>query len=724
MARPPLQYARKGLQLIAVKPLVPNLHHLNVEVVDSVVYRPNIDKHLCFVLMPFQDLHQQYFKGIIAPAVESLGLVARKADDIYGTAPIIDDIWRSIWTAEVVIADVTGKNPNVNYELGLSHALGVPTILMTQDMVDVPFDYRHLRCIVYDTRQVDWQEKLRNSLINTLKVLLAGPDVSEDLRWPYDTALLKSSGGGGIFVPAEEARESLSRAMRGAADIVSRATGIYGSSVSSKSEYGSEKAHRSGVAIASALSSADPLAQQGLSQILEVGREVAAEVGDGTKTAILVFCEMVLRGFSELQRGAISRDLIHEMDLAVESVTKFLVERSEAIDQRKSIAVATTAALGDGLCGRVVHDALSKAGKDGVILLEDHAGPDTIVSVREGMYFDRGFISNRFVTDETRQLAVLEDAYILLCESKLSSMRQLLPVLEQVAKSGRSLLVVAEDVDGEALATLLVNQQKQTLPSVAVKAPGYSTRRDLLEDIAAATGGNVVEHVSQLENVRLSDLGQADRIEVSSSSTWLIGSRGSQTLVNSRAAGIRQQIAVGGADFEMDALRRRIAKLVGATVVIRVGGVSAADRDERRYRIEAALYATRSALSSGVLIGGGNALWRASENVAASLVSTGSVIVRNSIAAPLLAQIRNSRADPERILNGMAAEPYATGFNASGRSIENLLRAGILDATTVVVRGLQIAFAQARRVLQTGAWDISTARDLNDRLSGPRIPNL
>lgn len=516
----------------------------------------------------------------------------------------------------------------------------------------------------------------------------------------------------GPFIPADEARELLSRGIAQGRNAVSMAFGVHGTTVSVASAFGEDKAQRSGFAIAAALASSDPLVQLGLDQVRIATREAAAELGDGSKTVALLFSEMVLRGFSALRDGAVLRDLIHDMDVAVEASVKYLQAISKPLQGGQALAVATTAALGDEFSGKFVEEAIRKAGADGVVLVEDSASLETSLVFQQGMYFDRGFITNRFITDEPRQLAVLEDANILMCRDRLTSMKTLLPLLEKVVRAGKPLLIIADDVEGEALETLVANNLRGTLLSVAVKSPGYHTRQELIEDIAVATGGIVLQYSTLIESVSLSQLGYAKRVEVSKDSTWLIEGGSKDDVVASRAAGIRQQISVAGSDAESEKLRERLAKLVGATSVIRVGGASAVDRDERKYRIIAALHSLQSALRDGIIPGGGSALWRAQPVAKQAVPGKGGEIVSDSLAAPLTAQLKNSRVLSERILQDLEPQRgnLEVGFNALTLATDNLVKVGVLDPVTIAVRGLQIAFSHARKVLQTGAWDISQPR--------------
>jgi chaperonin GroL len=541
-----------------------------------MVYRPNVDPTSCFVLMPFQEPHIEYFSGIIQPAAREAGLTAIKADDIYGTAPIIQDIWNQIWRARAVIADVTGRNPNVNYELGLCHALGIPTVLITQNIADVPFDYRHIRCIVYDTRRVNWEDKLRFAISATLKALITGFDVYEDLRWPYDTQALQSLRNINSLVPAKEGTGSVIKGARLVRDACATGLGPHGTNVSVSANFGDSRFDRSGVAIADATTSYDPLQQKGIEHARRLAQEMKAAVGDGSKTAVLLFQEMVEAGHKSLEKGMVLRDLIHEMDASVETTVRKIESMSRSPVGNDIASVARTAAAGDAQIGQIIEDVLRKAGPDGVVFLAESGQALTSIDVREGIYFDRGFLSTRFITNETRQTTELSDALVLMYDSKISSMRSLLPLLEQVAKMRAPLLVIAEDVEGEALETLALNKERGTLRCAAVRAPfAHENRQLMLEDIAVATGGTVISHYSvSLESVNATQLGRAKRIEVTKDSCWITGGAGEPQSIESRAAGIRQRIAFEKSDYDVDRLQERLARLVGKVCAIRVGGAS------------------------------------------------------------------------------------------------------------------------------------------------------
>jgi chaperonin GroEL len=693
-----------------------------------MVYRPNIDATSCFVLMPFHEPHLEYFAGIIQPAAREAGLTAIKADDFYGTAPIIQDIWNQIWRARAVIADVTGRNPNVNYELGICHSLGVPTVLITQSLEDVPFDYRHIRCIVYDTKRVNWEEKLRLAITGTLKSLPAGFDVYEDLRWPYDTNALQAMRNINSLVPSEEGTASVIKGARLVRDACATALGPHGTNISVSPTFGLTRFDRSGVVIAEATTSPDPLQRKGIEHANRLAREMHAAVGDGSKTAILVFQELVERGYKALQGGAVLRDLIHEMDAVVETAVHAIQEMSRAPSAEDIVSVARTAAAGDLQVGTIIAEALANTGPDGVVSLTETLEALTSVEVREGIYFDRGFLSARFITDEARQVAELSDAVILIYDSNMASMKELLPVLEQVAKAKTPLLVIAENVEGEALETLALNKERGTLSCVAVRAPLASeNRRFILEDIAVATGGTVISHFSvSLESVRLNQLGRAKHVEVTKDSCWITGGGGNPEAVETRAAGIRQQIALEKGDYDIERLRERLAKPVGRVCAIHVGGASSLDRAERMYKMRSAMYSAREAVSSGVLPGGGTALFKVGGSLKTD--SEAAEMLVATLEVPLRQQVANARQNEQDTLAKIkASSSRSVGFNAESRQVEDLGQSGVIDPTRMCASAVQLAFVHARAILQTGVWDLTerTAPHSpvpNERAQKPNLP--
>jgi chaperonin GroEL len=674
--------------------------------------------------MPFKEPHLEYFAGIIQPAARDAGLTAVKADDIYGTAPIIQDVWNQIWKARAVIADVTDRNPNVNYELGICHALGVPTVLITQNLADVPFDYRHIRCIVYDTKRVNWQQKLGIAITGTLKSLLAGFEVYEDLRWPYDTQVLQAMRRVSSLVPAEEGTASVIKGARLVRDACATALGPHGTNVSVSSAFGPTRFDRSGVVIAGATASSDPLQRIGIEHANRLAQEMNAAAGDGSKTAILIFQELVEEGHKALLAGAVPRDLIHEMDGSVETAVGVIQGKSRAPSSADVASAARTAAAGDVQVGTIIAHALADTGPDGIVSLTEGSDATTTVDIREGIYFDRGFLSARFITDEGRQVAELSNACVLIYDWKLASMTQLLPILEQVLKTNVPLLIIAENVEGEALETLALNKERGTLRCVAVRAPRFGDNRQLmLEDIAVATGGTVISHFSgSPESVRLSQLGRAKHVEVTKDGCWITGGGGDRQAVDARAAGIRQQILLGKGDYDVQSLQERLATLVGKVCAIRVGGASSLDRAERMYKMKSALHSAREALDSGVVLGGGATLFAATRTLTTG--SDAAKTVATALQAPLRQQIANARQDErETLAQIVASSTGSVGFNADSRKVEDLEQAGILDPANMCIRAVQLAFVHARAILQTGAWDLTERTPPQHAGAAARNPN-
>jgi chaperonin GroEL len=441
--------------------------------------------------------------------------------------------------------------------------------------------------------------------------------------------------------------------------------------------------------------------------VCAVTREAAVELGDGTKTAGLIFAELVLKGFSELKQGAVLRELVHEMDIAVEATVNYLGSLAKnAKDQEELEGVATTAALGESLSSNIVNEAMRRAGTDGVVLVEDAGGLETTLTVREGMYFERGYLTDRFITDQFNQKTVLEDCHVLVSAETIRTVHQILPTMEIAARTKQSLLVIAPDVEAEVLEILAANCQKQLLISAAVKAPGHPSRPEVLEDIAVCTGGVVVRLSAQLNQITAQQLGFAKRVEVSKDSTWIVNGRSSEQMLRSRAAGIRQQILVGKNGHEKEYLQERLAKLTGAVSVINVGGASTVDREERKYRIVSAIHAVRSAMTGGVIPGGGSSLWRAH---LLAVSDRGAALLIEALIAPIYAQIKNARLPVKGIVDELIKHLNnpEIGFDARELKVENLAKTRVLDPTSIVIRQLQIAFGHARKVLQTGGWDVS-----------------
>ena len=441
-----------------------------------MVYRPDLDDSLCFVLLPLRQPYLGYFDQIITPAAKAAGLVAVKADDIYGTRPVINDIWNHIWKARAVVAIVSGRNPNVNYELGICHTLGIPTVLLSDKKKDVPFDYQHRRYIPYSTEQAGWEQKLREDLTKTLKVAQQPSDPADELRWPYDTERLVSKATVEGLATSLESRDMLLSGVRLVESGVSAALGPDGTSVAINTKFGGTILAYDGLQIANSINSGNSLQLQGIEAMRRIASGTASRVGDLTKTAVLIGASLVLHGEERLREGHSLKGLLAGIEKATEAATAHLITEATAASESDLHDLAITASRDSQLSLYLV-EAIKKVGTDGVVTIEETAQDDIQVDIQEGLHFDTVLLSRSFLTNKEHQECTLDDAYILLYEGRISSMKDLLPVLEQVARSGRSLLIVAGDVVDEALATLVVNCERGFLKVAAVKAPGLGDRK-------------------------------------------------------------------------------------------------------------------------------------------------------------------------------------------------------------------------------------------------------
>jgi chaperonin GroEL len=690
-----------------------------------MVYRPNVDHHRCFVLLPLRAPFLGYFEKIIKPAALEVGLSAVKADDIYGTRAVIKDIWDLIWTARVVVAIVTDQNPNVNYELGMCHTLGVPTILVTERPEDVPFDYRHRRYVRYVPKEAGWEQKLFENLINTLKSALSSPALDDELGWPYSTFDLRAERRTGRLVPVGD---SLGSVVRGALLVrhsVDPAFGPQGTQVSVNVRPNNRQiAYRRGYLIAQNIRSDDPLEKQGIEQMARLAGETFASVGDATKTAVLLSAAMIERGSEALARGCIAKPLISGMQMAVDAAATYIMTAvvNAGLDELR--AIAETAAGSDARAAVIATEALRRVGGDGLIEIENGLGSEAELELQVGMQFEQGFLSPSFVTDDEREECVLDDCYLLLREGQIGSMLELLPLLEQIAKAGKPLLVVASDLAQEALATLIVNKQRGTLSCAAVKAPGQGDRRRaLLEDMAILTGGKAFlqEVMQPLQDTTLSDLGRARRAIVTRGATTIVDGAGNTEEIASRIASLRRQMSTATSPHDLARLRERLVKLGGALAVIRSGGLTEADQIDSRYRLESALYSCQSASKNGCVAGGGLPYYRA-KSLVEKLIPTnesekfGISVVSYALEQPLQQLIFNSaRADKAKVLSQIAgSEADSIGFNAETENIEDVAAAGVLDSAKALKEALLLAFAHAKGILSTGAWDAGNPDDTQE----------
>lgn len=678
-----------------------------------MVYRPAVDPNLAFVLMPFKSPFDSYYDEIIRPAAKAAGLEVRKADEIYGTGPIIHDIWNQIWAASVVIADVTEKNPNVNYELGICHALGVPTVIITQDLADVPFDYQHRRCIKYDTKEVDWQRKLRKSISATLKKVISGEDISLELNWPYETSPSRKENKGGLLLPAADGRDIVIRGAQLVRDPIALAFGPRGSHISLSAGAHEQVYYRQGAKIAKAISSAQRLEQIGINHANALGSEMLQRVGDGSKTAILIFQKMLEAGNQALKRGHSHTDVLHGMARASEAIVAAIQVQSRPLKKNSVIQLARTAAGGNEQIAQIVVTAFSKVGRDGIVVIQHGNSRESILEVQEGMNFDRGYIDEAFLKPTEIRECVLEDSYVLISEPKISSMRDMLPILEQVAAAGRPLLVIAGDVEGEALATLVVNRKQGTLDCLAVKAPGYAdSRRAILQDIAVLTAGSTITLSSgrTLAGLSISDLGRAKKIIVTKDETTILGGAG-ESNINKHIEVIREQLSRTASSFDAEKLRERMARLGGAVASIRIGGTSQQDVIDASYSAESAMYSMQTALEEGVVTGGGVSLFRARGalkrlDFKKPAEIAGVAAVADAVEEPVKQLLVGSRIDGGGVFRKLKrAKNAGTGFNAETGKLENLDAAGVIDPVATITHAVQLAYSHARPLLATAAWE-------------------
>ncbi len=672
-----------------------------------MVYRPSIDPTLCFVLMPFKPLFNEYYTDIIKPAVKDAGLNALRSDEIYGTKPVIRDIWEQIWKARIVVADVTTKNPNVNYELGICHTLGVPTVLITQDMEDVPFDYKYRRCVVYSKEKPNWGDKLRRDITETLKAVFAEPVDIEELRWPYDTEAIKSKLQATALWSSADAIDVVISGARRVVSTLASSFGPNAALVLVTDSSGEQRQVKDAASIAAVVRSGDPLESVGIKQMQSVIRDMHYAVGDYAKTAALV-CERLLVGGREAQKsGSDIATIVNEISDTVALVVSALRNRAMPARELALIQnIASTAACGDTATAMTVAEAFKRAGKDGVIHTELSPSDETHLECVEGMYFDRGFIDEGFATDESNGTCTLSDCYILLCEKRIASMRDLLPILEQVVRANRSLLVIAEDVEGEALSTLLVNKRRGTLQCAAVKAPGFGDRRRaILEDIATLTGAKAVSVALGLTvaNVAIDDLGQAKEIVITKNDTTIRSGAGRPEAIEQRVKGLRIAVERETNSMEREKLRERLARLSGAEVAIRVGGQTRADALNREYRMTSAMYSVRMAVETGCTEGGGVALHEvrvALENEACGVLP-GRTVVFDALDAPFQQLLTTTSLKTEfKFQDGR-------GLDARTKQVVSMREAGILDPVGSLCKAVEIASIYAKTILQTGAWDLA-----------------
>ena len=508
---------------------------------------------------------------------------------------------------------------------------------------------------------------------------------------------------------SQEAREKILKGVNVLADAVTVTLGPKGRNVVLEKSFGAPLVTKDGVTVAKEIELEDRLENMGAQMVKEVASKTSDVAGDGTTTATVLARSIFTEGIKMVAAGHDPMSLKRGIDRAVQAVTAELKTMSKPTKDRREIAqVGTISANNDSTIGDIIAEAMEKVGKEGVITVEEAKGLETTLEVVEGMQFDRGYLSPYFVTDPDRMEVRLEDAYVLNHEKKISSMKDLLPILEAIAKTGKPFLLLSEDVEGEALATLVVNKIRGTLTCCAVKAPGFGDRRKaMLEDIAILTGGKVIaeELGLKLENLTLSDLGRAKRIMVDKDNTTIIDGAGKKADIEARIKQIRAQIEETTSDYDREKLQERLAKLVGGVAVIRVGAATEMEMKEKKARVEDALHATRAAVEEGVVPGGGVALIRAS-SVLDSLRANedekvGIGIIHKTLEDPARWIATNAGWEGSVVVDKIRTGKGSFGFNAASEEFEDLMKAGIIDPTKVVRSALQNAASVAGLLLTT-----------------------
>ena len=509
----------------------------------------------------------------------------------------------------------------------------------------------------------------------------------------------------------QDARDKILKGVNVLADAVTVTLGPKGRNVVIEKSFGAPVVTKDGVTVAKEIELEDKLENMGAQMVKEVASKTSDIAGDGTTTATVLARAIYSEGVKMVAAGHDPMSIKRGIDKAVGALIGELKGLSKPTRDQKEIAqVGTISANNDSTIGEIIAEAMNKVGKEGVITVEEAKGLETTLDVVEGMQFDRGYLSPYFVTDPERMECVFEDVYILNNEKKISGMKDLLPVLEQVAKSGRPLLIIAEDIEGEALATLVVNKIRGTLQCVAVKAPGFGDRRKaMLEDIAILTGGRVIaeELGVKLESLTLNDLGRAKRIVVDKDNTTIVDGAGKKADIEGRIKQVRAQIDETTSDYDREKLQERLAKMIGGVAVIKVGAATEIEMKEKKARVEDALHATRAAVEEGIVPGGGVALIRASNalnKVEASEEETVGVnIVRKALQEPLRWIATNAGEEGSIVLDRVRSNKGAFGFNAAAGEFEDLIKAGIMDPTKVVRTALQNAASVAGLLLTTEA---------------------
>src|SRR5215210_77810 len=520
----------------------------------------------------------------------------------------------------------------------------------------------------------------------------------------------------------ESARSKIVAGVNVLADAVKVTLGPKGRNVVLERSFGAPTVTKDGVSVAKEIELKDKFENMGAQMVKEVASKTSDVAGDGTTTATVLAQSIVQEGMKFVAAGMNPMDLKRGIDKAVDVVVGELKKISKPTTTSKEIAqVGAISANADESIGQIIAEAMEKVGKEGVITVEDGSGLANELEVVEGMQFDRGYLSPYFINNPEKQMAILDNPYVLLFDKKISNIRDLLPVLEQVAKAGRPLLIVAEDIEGEALATLVVNNIRGILKTCGVKAPGFGDRRKaMLEDIAILTGGTVIsEEVGlQLEKAALTDLGQAKRVEVGKEETTLIDGAGDTKQIEARVKNIRKQIDEATSDYDREKLQERVAKLAGGVALIKVGAATEMEMKEKKARVEDALHATRAAVEEGIVAGGGVAFMRARQSIlnlkgANSDQDAGIKIVMRALEEPLRQIVANAGAEPSVVVNKVLEGKGNFGYNAANDQYGDLVEMGVLDPTKVTRYALQNAASVAALILTTDAMVAESPKDDN-----------
>jgi chaperonin GroEL len=522
-----------------------------------------------------------------------------------------------------------------------------------------------------------------------------------------------------------DARKALEAGVDAVANAVKVTLGPRGRYVVLDKKFGAPTITNDGVTIAREIEVEDVFQNQGAQLVREVATATNDVAGDGTTTATVLAQAIVRQGLKNVAAGANPLGLKRGIEVAVDQVVDYIKSQSKEISGKDQIARVATISAGDEEIGDVIADAIEKVGKDGVVNVEEGQTFGMDLEFTEGMQFDKGYISPYMVTDQERMEAILEDPYILIANQKISSVRDLVPVLEQVIESGRPLLIIAEDVDGEALATLVVNKLRGTFTSVAVKAPGFGDRRKrMLEDIAILTGGEVIteEMGLTLENTQVSQLGRARRVVVTRNTTTIVDGAGDPEQIRGRINQIKREIENTDSDFDREKLQERLAKLSGGVAVVKVGAATETEMNEKKHRVEDALQATRAALEEGIVPGGGVALLEATDAIDVDAIGdddqqTGARTVLRALEEPLRQIAENAGYEGSVVVNDVRRAPKGHGLNAATGEIVDLVGAGVIDPAMVTRSALQNAASIAKNILTTEA--IVAEPPENDSGGGP-----